>query len=208
MTVSHGKEAEKFSIIIVCTGNVCRSPFAEHYLRARLPTDDLTITSVGTNVNHDLLVPDEIQRIGSTYGLDLSAHRPRSIQPAYIAEGNLILTLTALHRRQVVRLHPLASRYTFTLREFAWMITNSQPRHYDTGAPQHGAKVSLITLVESMASRRGTIAPAPEGIDIVDPFGKKLHAYRRAVEDMVAAVDVIFPEIASIIQQNTTNTND
>ena len=60
-------------ILMVCLGNICRSPLAEGILRAKLPKDGFVVDSAGTSNYHIGSPPDRRSiAIAKKYGLDIS----------------------------------------------------------------------------------------------------------------------------------------
>ena len=92
-------------MLAVCTGNTCRSPMAEHLLRAR----GVAATSAGTDVavvgepmaGHALAVL--AQR-----GIDGSAHRAGRLTAELVSEADVVLAMTPRHREAVLALAPAA----------------------------------------------------------------------------------------------------
>ena len=68
-------------LVILCHGNICRSPFAEHRLRekARLAGLRLDILSAGTIETEGRRSPDEAVVAARRFGVDLSGHRSRVV---------------------------------------------------------------------------------------------------------------------------------
>ncbi len=104
-------------ILIVCAGNLCRSPLAEALLRARLSAAG-RITEVGSAgliaaLGHP---PDELtEAVARHHGLDLSAHRSRPLEPEMIRRADLVLTMEQDQRRQMLSLTPLAAGKLYLL---------------------------------------------------------------------------------------------
>lgn len=68
----------KTKVLLVCLGNICRSPLAEGILRAKLPQDDFLIDSAGTGNWHVGELPDQRSiDIANKYGIDLTTQRAR-----------------------------------------------------------------------------------------------------------------------------------
>ncbi|MBA5246180.1 low molecular weight phosphotyrosine protein phosphatase [Marnyiella aurantia] len=66
-------------ILVVCLGNICRSPLAEGILASKLPAD-FVVDSAGTISLHEGENPDKRAiAIGQNYGIDISAQRSRPI---------------------------------------------------------------------------------------------------------------------------------
>ena len=111
-------------ILLVCTGNICRSPLAEQLLRENLRTAgiDAVITSAGTQAMTGSAMTPEAAALASQYGASHTRHAARQLIEEFIADSDLVLTATREHRRQVVSMLPKATRYTFTLNQFARLV--------------------------------------------------------------------------------------
>ena len=93
-------------VLIVCTGNVCRSPVAEALLKARLPR--LTVESAGLGALSGQAVDPEARVLAEQDGLDISSHRARQIEPDMIQRADLILVMSEGQRKAVGKLVPTA----------------------------------------------------------------------------------------------------
>lgn len=113
--------SSKFSILTVCTGNVCRSPMAQYLLRQRLHgIPGIDISSAGARAQVGLPMFGTTQRLARLHGVeDPESHRARQLNRADIEASDLVLAMTSDHRRQIVELSPRATLRVFTLLEFA-----------------------------------------------------------------------------------------
>lgn len=87
------------NVLVVCLGNICRSPFAEHLLAAKCP--QLIVRSGGFQARDgDPAEPDAI-RVAVEFGADLSAHRARRITREHVEWADLIVGMTGRHHKMV-----------------------------------------------------------------------------------------------------------
>jgi protein-tyrosine phosphatase len=92
-------------IMLVCSGNTCRSPLAAAMLRERLagePTlQHLTVSSAGTSAWDGAPASEGSYLVALERGLDLSGHRARMATVALVEQADLILTMSAAHAQRV-----------------------------------------------------------------------------------------------------------
>lgn len=96
------------NILILCIGNICRSPIAEALFadRFKQASLDTTISSAGLAA----LVAKPADALGQALmlerGFDISSHRARQISPDILFGSDLILTMTADQQKQVEHGYP------------------------------------------------------------------------------------------------------
>ena len=119
-------------ILIVCTGNICRSPLAEQLLRENLRNAgiDAVVTSAGTHAMTGSAMTPEAAALSTQYGASNTDHVARQLTEQLIADADLVLTATRDHRRDVVILLPKATRYTFTLNQFARLVAPAEAEDF------------------------------------------------------------------------------
>jgi protein-tyrosine phosphatase len=175
-----------FSILVVCTGNVCRSPAVERLLASKLgPT--VSVTSAGTHalVGHPISEP--MAALLRDNGVEPDSFEARRLSEAMLKETDLILSMTRAQRGLVVELWPAAVRRTFTLREFARLLSWVGPSALPAGSPAERLKVAIpLALAE-----RGRERTPPDEDDVVDPFRLSDAVYANSFEQITAAVDTI-----------------
>jgi len=100
-------------ILMVCTGNICRSPTAEGVLK-RLAGESgvsLTVESAGTHDYHVGKPPDErATEHARRRGYNLSALRARQLEPGDFEVFDLVLAMDRGHLRILERLCPREHR--------------------------------------------------------------------------------------------------
>ena len=90
------------NILFICTGNTCRSPMAEGYLKS-LGIKDITVSSAG------IYARGEKVSSNSTYamqdiGVDISSHISRPLTKEMIEKAERIYTMTASHKSLLIQL--------------------------------------------------------------------------------------------------------
>ena len=91
-------------ILLVCTGNICRSPLAAALLQRALAErgiEGIDVSSAGTGAWDGAPVSEGAYLVGLERGLDLSAHRARLLTRELIEEADLVLTMARHHRARV-----------------------------------------------------------------------------------------------------------
>lgn len=95
------------SILFVCLGNICRSPFAEHFARRCLP-GDRAIYSAGYYPEADRSCPEQAIAGAARFGVDLHGHRSQVLTDDLIRQAQAILVFDQENHRRVRQDHPMA----------------------------------------------------------------------------------------------------
>ena len=106
-------EAKPYRILLVCTGNTCRSPMAE-VLAKQLFADrpEVEVASAGVYASDGGAASAEAVAVMAKQGMDLSKHRSRLLTAEMVAAADGINTMPATQRRAVVQAFPEAERKT------------------------------------------------------------------------------------------------
>ena len=193
-----------FTILVVCTGNICRSPLAAQLLAARLSALGISavVQSAGTRALVDSAMTPEAASLSLRYGGN-PAHAARQLTESLVDSADLILTATREHRSETVTLLPRASRRTFTLNQLARLVTalplveRAESPHADlsTEASLHPALLRAY-IAEIAASRGATPPPTnPADDDITDPYRHAQDVYDevgRIIDDAVTTISAGF----------------
>lgn len=98
------------SILIVCTGNICRSPVGERALAALCPQLNVTSAGIGALVGRG--VDKDAASIARAHGVNVEGHVARQITPEILAEHDLVLVMGPEHRQYIGANTPHASGKT------------------------------------------------------------------------------------------------
>ena len=88
------------NIIFVCTGNTCRSPMAEGFMKHIYSSNNLHFNVLSRGLYVDPLSKPSQYSIKalSEYGIDISSHTPRQITLDDIKNSDIIITMTQSHK--------------------------------------------------------------------------------------------------------------
>lgn len=100
------------SILVVCIGNICRSPMGEYLLRRALPSN-IKISSAGLGALVGNPADDLAIELMKQHGEDITAHRARQISAALVAEHELILVMTQRQKDRLEAEYPSARGRVF-----------------------------------------------------------------------------------------------
>ncbi|MDC0571043.1 low molecular weight phosphotyrosine protein phosphatase [Flavobacteriaceae bacterium] len=91
-------------ILMVCLGNICRSPLAEGIMRSKLPNTHFLIDSAGTSGFHSGNAPDPRSiEVAQKNGLDISQQKSRPFRAYDLEEFDVIFVMDKSNYRDVIR---------------------------------------------------------------------------------------------------------
>jgi len=97
-----------FRVLMVCTGNICRSPLAEgilsHLLRDAEPP--ILVESAGVAAPEGTPASQHAVSVAAGHGIDVSRHRSRQLTRSLLGSQDLVLTMEEHHRRHVAAMAP------------------------------------------------------------------------------------------------------
>ena len=94
-------------ILMVCLGNICRSPLAEGILKDKAPAHRVEVDSAGTSNYHIGEAPDPRSvAIAKKYGIDISTQRGRQFQLSDFREFDLIYAMDKSNYHHILDMAP------------------------------------------------------------------------------------------------------
>ena len=192
--------SEQARILIVCTGNICRSPFIERLLRSRLEegrpgassgaSTGILVHSAGTSGLTGWAMDEQAAAQLVAYGGDPEGFSARALTPALIAESDLVLTATRVHRGQVGAMHPKALRRVFTFRDFADLVSGIDG--LSARVTQTDPRLWVRHVTEQAAASRGLNPPLDSAhADIVDPFGREEEVFAIMAQQIADSIPAV-----------------
>ena len=178
-------------LLFVCTGNLCRSPFAERRAAALLqwgpaPRPAVELASAGTRAVVGEAMDPDTARVLAEFGGTAEGHRAQRLTPELVQGADIVLAMTEAHRTAVLELSPRSLAKTFTLTEAAGLTEAVTER---AGAAEHpGGRVALL------AGARAWLAPGRRRFpDVVDPIGRPLAVHQEVGRVIDEALRVVLP---------------
>jgi protein-tyrosine phosphatase len=98
------------NILIVCVGNICRSPMAEYLLQKMInkPSMDIRVTSAGLGALVGHSADEYAIEVMKENGIDGAAHRARQLNNEMVKHNELILVMENWQQKEIENLYPYA----------------------------------------------------------------------------------------------------
>ena len=175
------------SILVICTGNICRSPIAEGLLRdalqRRFAERAPEVSSAGTSgLEGSGAMPESVQA-ASELGVDISGHVARRLTSTTADTPDLLLCMAREHRDMLANGSDRDVR-VFTLKEIVRLVETLPAPASDAGPDNLPERIAAAN-----AARRAGAVPPSRDDDIADPLGQPLEAYRAIAWELETWID-------------------
>lgn len=116
------------NILVVCIGNICRSPMAEYFLKQEFPHLQIESAGISGLVGH--AADAKASRCMQRLGIDMSSHVARKLNAELVKKADLILVMSQNQQKHVEQTWPFAKGKTFRLGH--WQAKNvADPYQHD-----------------------------------------------------------------------------
>ena len=179
-----GSPSSPATVIVLCTGNVCRSPAAELLLAARLP--GARVVSAGTRAVVGAPVHEPMAELLRAAGIDPAPFTARALRPEHLREADLVLAMTREHRAAAAALAPATVRRTLLLGEAGAIAADIAADGWpDEVAPNPAARLAALPLLAPRYRRPGGAVDR----EVPDPYRQGPEVYRASFALIEESVD-------------------
>lgn len=185
---------DTFTVLHVCTGNICRSPMAERLMRAGLAERRIAgirVVSAGTWGHSGSPMEADALAALDELGVDGSDFTARELVAEDVVGADLVLAATREHRAAAVVLHPHAAARTYTLRELARLLDRTSVSDLTAEDPVARAHELVACAAARRASATRDSRPEhPRDDDLSDPYHAPLSQFARCADLVARALAV------------------
>jgi protein-tyrosine phosphatase len=168
------------SVLYVCTGNVCRSPFAELLGRHLFPSPSLSLASAGIGALVGQGVDEHLAYQLSMRGASSEGFAARMLTPPLVAEADIVLTMTRRQRDRVVSESPDSVWRVFVVGQFTRIVSEVEP----------GLSGDPLAVALREAHR-----PPEKADEVADPRRRGAAAAAAAASELDAHVRAALPRL-------------
>ncbi len=154
--------SEPARVVVVCMGNICRSPMAQAVLTARIEeaglSDEIVVDSAGTDAWH---IGEDMDDRARAILADSGYHMPhsaRQFDPDWFHERDLVLALDSDNYERLAQLHP-------------------------------GGDAAQLRMLRSYDPELTRLAPPDPRLDVPDPYYGGAQGFRQVLTMLEAAAD-------------------
>jgi protein-tyrosine phosphatase len=107
------------NIVVVCVGNICRSPMGAALLKDRLgPGSEIAVSSAGIGALVGYPAAQHAVELMAERGIGIADHRARQLNPDIIKSTDLILVMESGHKAAIDSIDPTARGKVYRMGEW------------------------------------------------------------------------------------------
>jgi protein-tyrosine phosphatase len=159
----------------------------------RLLGGAIEVSSAGTWARPGSPPTAEAEQVVAERGVDISEHRSTPFASHLAARADLVVTMTAEQREEVLDAAPEAAARTFTLKELVALLGALPP--HDAGRSRDAL---LARISEADRLRRSGQGPKPADGDVADPIGLSASTYRGVAWELEELTDALVRGLAGV----------
>jgi len=135
------------TVLMVCTGNICRSPMAAALLRARLEEEgacgEWEVLSAGIRAPEGRPASAYAMAEMEERGLDISDHRSQSVTEELMQRADLILAMTRHHAEALKAAFPSQG-------DLVHLLSEMVGKTYDVSDPYGGTRLEYAYIAQEL----------------------------------------------------------
>jgi protein-tyrosine phosphatase len=135
------------SVLVVCAGNICRSPTAEYLLKSKLAGKNINVSSAGLTALEGKPADATAKQIAQANGINMQAHQGQQLTASLVASNSVILVMEQRHLNDLHSQYPEARGKTFLLGKWINNAEIPDPYRQSQEAFEH-----VYTLIDSACS--------------------------------------------------------
>jgi protein-tyrosine phosphatase len=164
----------------------------EKAAKAKLP---IAVSSAGVMaMTGDPMTPQSADAMVKR-GFTPTQHTSQDLTPKILEEADLVLTATLEHRGELARMLPKASKYSFTIDEFARLTSflSADPEFQEEfkKKPRETREQYLRRAIQEAVLLRGMVPTNLDPKDVVDPYGESVEVYNQVAEHIDVMLEII-----------------
>ncbi len=218
--------AGEITILVICTGNICRSPMAEGFFREAVKgKPGFRVLSAGVGAMNGQTPSAHSVRAMQEKGIDISRQLSRMVTGQIVDQADYIFGMTRSHLDSLIYMYPQAAEKTFLLREFDSGVEGYDKEISDPiGSPFHiyaqcrdeieqGVKSAMSFVFQTEAAAAGARAAMRKTLAIGSDHGgfKLKETLKRHLQDQgitvldlgtTSAESTDYPDFAHAVAQS------
>lgn len=101
------------NVLVVCIGNICRSPMAEYFLKQQYPQLQIESAGISGLIGH--AADEKAKLCMQRFGIDMSSHVAKKLNAELIKKADLVLVMSQNQQKHIEQTWPFAKGKTFRL---------------------------------------------------------------------------------------------